>query len=231
MYNTFKFAFTLAEVLITLVIIGIIAAMTLPALINKTKNTENLVALKKDYETLSQAYYIFYSENGVIQNALGSLTSDTDYEGFANVFIPKLNVAKNCGIKEANASGCFPDKIYTYLDGTTTWKNFLLANNHSLILTNDGMSYAFVLFSATCSSQYSTDPSSPLYNTCGQVHVDINGPNKGPAIAGRDTFSFYITKKGVYPRGSYPDYTATSDCQIYGLGCAGQVLLNGSINY
>ncbi len=39
--------FTLAEVLITLVIIGVIAALTLPSLINKTNNQETVSKLKK----------------------------------------------------------------------------------------------------------------------------------------------------------------------------------------
>ena len=38
-----KKAFTLAEVLITLVIIGIIAAITIPALMNNTNDEENIV--------------------------------------------------------------------------------------------------------------------------------------------------------------------------------------------
>ena len=47
--------FTLAEVLITLVIVGIIAAMTIPTLINKTNNQEYVSRLKKTYSTMAQA--------------------------------------------------------------------------------------------------------------------------------------------------------------------------------
>ena len=49
-----KSAFTLAEVLITLVIIGVIAAITVPTLINKTNKQEYGSKLKKAYSTLSQ---------------------------------------------------------------------------------------------------------------------------------------------------------------------------------
>jgi prepilin-type N-terminal cleavage/methylation domain-containing protein len=47
-------AFTLAEVLITLGIIGVVAAMTLPTLIQNHKNRELQTQFKKSYSTLSQ---------------------------------------------------------------------------------------------------------------------------------------------------------------------------------
>ena len=50
-----KIAFTLAEVLITLVIVGVIAALTIPSMINKTNNQETVSRLKKAYSTLAQA--------------------------------------------------------------------------------------------------------------------------------------------------------------------------------
>jgi len=49
-----KSAFTMAEVLITLGIIGIIAAMTLPSLINKIEEKHNISMYKKAYTELSQ---------------------------------------------------------------------------------------------------------------------------------------------------------------------------------
>ena len=73
MNKTIKSGFTLAEMLITLAIIGVLAAMTIPALINNTHKAENVVALKKAYETLNQAFYALKAENGgSIVNAIGS---------------------------------------------------------------------------------------------------------------------------------------------------------------
>ena len=48
-------AFTLAEVLITLGIIGVVASMTLPALINQTRAKELQTGLKKAYSVLQTA--------------------------------------------------------------------------------------------------------------------------------------------------------------------------------
>ena len=54
--------FTMAEVLITLGIIGIVAAMTLPTLINKKSNKELEVLLIKNYSLLQQALLRIYQE-------------------------------------------------------------------------------------------------------------------------------------------------------------------------
>lgn len=58
-------AFTLAEVLITLGIIGVVAAMTLPAIINETRNKELEVQFKKVYSELNQIAQLFKNEKGI----------------------------------------------------------------------------------------------------------------------------------------------------------------------
>ena len=50
-----KQGFTLAEVLTTLMVIGVVAAMTIPTLINSTDDQQHKVALKKGISILSQA--------------------------------------------------------------------------------------------------------------------------------------------------------------------------------
>ena len=54
--NNKKFAFTLAEVLITLGIIGVVAAMTLPTLIQNYRKQQTTTQLKATYSILSQAF-------------------------------------------------------------------------------------------------------------------------------------------------------------------------------
>jgi len=224
-----KAFFTLAEVLLTLAIIGIIAAMTLPALLNSTNKMENVVALKKAYETLSQITYSIMAENGGSMPA--ALSSATTPENLANVFIPKLNVAKNCGVASTKATGCFPDITYKFLGGDD-WQNIATNTGCSTILTNDNMAYSFNSTSASCTADWSNPTgttSSPLFNTCGTVSIDINGPNKGPAIMGRDVFTFALTRKGLIPRGAYSENAV--DCLTYGQGCTSKVILEGAMNY
>lgn len=62
-----KQAFTLAEVLITLGIIGVVAAMTLPALIQKNTKTITETRLKKFYTTMNQALLMSIKDNGNYQ--------------------------------------------------------------------------------------------------------------------------------------------------------------------
>src|SRR5574344_2889396 len=57
-------AFTLAEVLITLGIIGVVAALTIPTLINSYKKQEESVKLKKFYSSMTQAIKLSEIENG-----------------------------------------------------------------------------------------------------------------------------------------------------------------------
>lgn len=59
-----KKAFTLAEVLITLGIIGVVAAMTLPALIASYRKQEACVRTKKFYSTIQQAFIMAENEFG-----------------------------------------------------------------------------------------------------------------------------------------------------------------------
>ena len=57
-------AFTLAEVLITLGIIGVVAAMTLPTLINETQRKQDGVKIKKFYSIMQQAIIMSERDNG-----------------------------------------------------------------------------------------------------------------------------------------------------------------------
>lgn len=61
-------AFTLAEVLITLGIIGVVAAMTMPVLIQKHREQVAVTKVKKFYSTFSQAYLMAVQENGTLDN-------------------------------------------------------------------------------------------------------------------------------------------------------------------
>jgi len=64
MQQNYKKAFSLAEVLITLAIIGVVAAMSIPALINTFQNMDFVAGLKKNNAVLSQVTSQIISENG-----------------------------------------------------------------------------------------------------------------------------------------------------------------------
>ena len=62
--NIRRVAFTLAEVLITLGIIGVVAAMTIPTLIANYQEKQTVSRLTKAYATISNAYQMAKVENG-----------------------------------------------------------------------------------------------------------------------------------------------------------------------
>src|SRR5574344_1882726 len=63
-----KAAFTLAEVLITLGIIGVVAALTIPTLVNNYQEKASVTKLKKLYSIVSQAVKLAEVDNGPIED-------------------------------------------------------------------------------------------------------------------------------------------------------------------
>jgi len=86
-------SFTLAEVLVALLIIGIVAALTVPQLIQSAERNENKVALKKALGALNHALSLNMSQNGIEAND-SSISSSED---LANLFGRKLNVISGSG--------------------------------------------------------------------------------------------------------------------------------------
>ena len=77
--NNRKTAFTLAEVLITLSVIGIVAAMTLPTIINRANEKQWKVAYKKAYSSMTQAFLKMQANDDVLD------MTDTEGHGSPNI--------------------------------------------------------------------------------------------------------------------------------------------------
>jgi prepilin-type N-terminal cleavage/methylation domain-containing protein len=124
--------FTLAEVLITLGIIGIVASMTIPTLINNSNDQSYKVAAKKAYSQFQQIYSQIRSENG--ENEL--VPENGSYK---NSFMPYFKVIKDC-----DQHDCVPmsasSPIYKTLDGSNA---VTVHMGSGQFVTADGMFYAF----------------------------------------------------------------------------------------
>lgn len=212
MLNTKK-GFTLAEVLITLGIIGVVAAMTIPALMNSTKENEYQVALKKTMSTLSNGLQTLVAKNGGSVN-VGTVGSNA--QTFRDDFCTVLNCTKG------TSTDIWTDTIWYkyYKAGNDTY--FGAGEDNSAAL-NDGALLYFVAWNSCNVAGI---------NMCGYIHVDING-RKPPNMWGKDLYRLYVTlNNGTYsilPAGADIDtwYPADSYCTIGdGRGCAAVRLYN-----
>ena len=100
--------FTLAEVLITLGIIGVVAAMTMPTLINSTQGAQYKTAFKKSLTVLSQAVVmnIALNDYDLSQVVAGTNPTDTKDAGGAqslyDIFHNRLNIVREASGKNFN---------------------------------------------------------------------------------------------------------------------------------
>jgi prepilin-type N-terminal cleavage/methylation domain-containing protein len=78
--------FTLAEVLITLLIIGVVASMVIPALLNDTQQSELKVGLKKAVASLNQALTVSVAQDSTDGSTI------TNTSNLMNIFTGKLNI-------------------------------------------------------------------------------------------------------------------------------------------
>ena len=113
-----KAAFTLAEVLITLAIIGIVAALTIPTVIKNYQLRQTEAKLKKTFAALNSAINMAVKDHG---NATGwSAVAQDDDRGsrdWANKYLyPYLKIKKNCGIKRCGTyvqNDCISSRYYS----------------------------------------------------------------------------------------------------------------------
>lgn len=213
-------AFTLAEVLITLLIIGVVASIVVPSLINDTQKQEYVVALQKNYAELSQATKLLIMENGgdLSFGIFGHGVSSADLNEFAN----KLSVSKRC----YGTSGCWHDGPIKWLSGTDSGYN--PNGGYNIAVLNNGSTVSFADYGASCTTSRGTGPLDS--SVCGYMIVDING-TKGPNTFGRDEYMFWMTKTGLYPFGIHYATSFTNCTTAYGDGCAAKILKEGKMNY
>ena len=206
-------AFTLAEVLITLGIIGVVAALTMPTLINNINKKHWIAGYKKAYSELSQIHQLLNSETG------GSYMvecGDFDDVCLKNLFAEKVKVIESC-------KGDIPNKCQgksTFLDGST-WNQAsgrvnINDNQWPSIVTASGYSVKFRFHGNDCSENI--DGFSGKLTTCGWMQVDVNGLKK-PNVVGKDIYLINIYKNKLVPfsLNNADEETLKEDC-LHGIG-------------
>ena len=163
-------AFTLAEVLVTLGIIGVVASLTLPTLIHKHRNKVMETQFKTAYSLIIRATYQMYMEH------------EADFFNYSNYkqripFYYKV-------VGKIDDGAIFKKlKMYTSNNYAYNYSEFASASKQfSMFLLSNGMSLSLT---------YSTA------KTCNIIlKVDTNGPYKGPNRYGYDLFVFNICANG-----------------------------------
>lgn len=221
-FNKFS-GFTLAEVLITLGIIGVVASLTIPIIMNNSEKQTIISKVKEAYSILSQATTEVNNDcGGSIEGCVTSTTAANDNDDNArkeitNEYKKKLSLSKDC---TDNSLGCVPNVRYKTLYPTATWNNVQADTRYDyarFILAN-GMSVAIRYHGRSLPSYYIT------------IEVDINGL-ANPNQHGKDYFffSYNINTRTLTPNNNADCVSAVSP--NYGVGCSLRVIQEDAINY
>ena len=172
-------AFTLAEVLITLGIIGVVAAMTMPSLITAKQEKATISTIKKNYSVFANALLMAQNDNGELYT--WGITKDADGLNLVcSNLKPYLKIIEDCGVGEK--SDCAPGDNGKFKDltGRKRTEDFSSSDYYSFRL-NDGTAVAIQLKTkAECISSESS---------CMNFYIDTNG-KKHPNTLGKDIFYF-----------------------------------------
>lgn len=211
-----KNAFTLAEVLITLGIIGVVAAMTMPSLNQKLEDQRNMSTLKKAYSVLQQATNLAISEHegpeywGMVDNSVESVTNVYNY------YRPYFNMMREC----QNKPGCwaYPTK---YLNGTTYWAGHNTSWYQYAFTLSDGINVLIDIYPV---EQLQSNFGMYVKHDCAVFFIDVNA-DKLPNQIGRDMFAFVVTDNGLMPAGM----ENSDNCNKNGIGftCASKIIQDG----
>ncbi len=165
---TKRFGFTLAEVLITLGIIGVVAAMTMPTLMNSTNGAQYKTAYKKALSVLSQAVVLNVALDDYDMSQ-ATVTDGTATNGSSaslyNLFNNRMNVVKT-------SSGATED---TGWESETAQFGSKGSGNYTLFF-NDGIVFTFPKNESNCTEGNATTTEDKCYGV-----IDVNGeknPNK-----------------------------------------------------
>ncbi len=162
--------FTLAEVLITLAIIGVVAALTIPSIVKNYQEAQYKVAYKKAYSDASRVWNLM-AANNEIEIRKGQFEGGMATNDFPN-FRTHFNVIKEChGTRDCFTNQDNAEMFSEYND--------MPASTYSFV-DSQGRSWGYA-------------PDS--YFEAAYIFVDTNA-NKKPNVLGKDRFAFITLPVG-----------------------------------
>ncbi len=228
MQNHKRKAFTLAEVLITLGIIGVVAVLTVPNIVSNYQKKVYVAQLQKVYNQISNAVSLLMVDEEVDNLNETSLycSEHTAYEDcivhLGNFFKKYFKISKDCGYDEEDWSDCVAEH-YKLINGELYGESF-----RDVLRCYD--------YCATINSGATICSSYPHNGGPFKVVVDINAKKK-PNTFGRDTFAFSINYQGEIAEsfGGYPNHLDAwhnnpercLENESYGGGCFTKIINDG----
>ncbi len=214
-------AFTLAETLIVMGIIGVVAALTIPNLNSSTADKEKVAKVMKAYSDISDAIGRAEAVYGPVNEWQQLDTNETSQiKRLGERITEFMKTSKTCGMNKSQ--GCIGRKIYDKTSNDVPIFSLIAGDSADLgykVILADGMSLSI----------------SAVYGTGDWLFLfDIDGPNKGASMLGKDIFSFTIVRNSS-PTELRPDLgvapiEALNNCFQSGL-CTEWVVNNGNLDY
>ena len=217
-----KSGFTLAEVLITLGIIGVVAAMTIPNLIANIKDKRTYTQLKATQSILSNAIRLAEDEYGDMTGWNVKMDyTEADAKAIAQVLKQFLKLALDCGTMDENGM-CSPKVRYKLLNGTEHSGNYYDNKKYYKVVLLNGSS---IWWRSAQENEYKD------HDRVAVFWIDLNG-DKAPNQVGRDLFLYDYERGSFRPQGA-PGYHEDGTCNLSapGWGCAYFVLQHGHMKY
>ena len=184
-----RFAFTLAEVLITLAIIGVVAALTLPTLIHNYQKKVLEVQFKKSYSNLQNVINSVNTENGEPFDCYFLKGGGFHYSQctqFYEEFFKKLQVVKICNFKQTNCFGQYKTREQVLAEGGKSLSqacSYPMSGSTAYNLNDGSMLYVLETTDGGFNNQNAVF-----------IGIDVNG-KKGPNRWGYDLFYLNLLKK------------------------------------
>lgn len=213
-------AFTLAETLIVMGIIGVVAALTIPNLNSSTADKEKVAKVMKAYSNINDAVGRAEAVYGPLNDWVQLASNDVDmFNRMGERITEFMKISKTCGTNKNQ--GCIGKKNYDKTSNNVPIFSLIAGDSADLgykVILADGMSLSI----------------SAVYGTGDWLFLfDIDGPNKGPSMLGKDIFSFTIVRNSS-PTELRPDpkstTTSLNNCFQSGL-CTEWVVNNGNLDY
>lgn len=215
-----KNGFTLAEVLVTLGILGVIAAMTLPLVFGKYKKVETVSRLQKVYANLNNALRqaeADYESSKYWDDVSGTEGANMYFDTYLNPYLKVLERCRRNKVKACNYSSVMPWKR---LNGDGDEYHVVLENSINArisFILNDGVFVSYIFGSG-------------YDNNDKRVIVDLNGPRL-PNKFGIDTFLLVrVPEKGILPFCyNQTDEYINNSCSSSGNGycCGAKIMKDG----